>query len=122
MEFFDVIEKRYSMRGFEDKEVEQEKLDKILKAAQLAPSGVNFQPFKVIVIDTKKNKEELSKIYPPEWFTEAPIALCVAASQEKVNRRLIQYTVAILLMRYDQQNSVPAGRLYAVLPFIRFLI
>ena len=25
MEFFDVIEQRYSMRGFEDKEVEQEK-------------------------------------------------------------------------------------------------
>ena len=27
MEFFDVIEKRYSMRGFEDKEVEKEKLE-----------------------------------------------------------------------------------------------
>jgi len=56
MEFFDVIEQRYSMRGFEDKEVEQEKLDMILKAAQLAPTGVNFQPFKVVVIDTKKYK------------------------------------------------------------------
>ena len=70
MEFFDVIEKRYSMRGFEDKEVEQEKLDKILKAAQLAPTGVNFQPFKVIVIDAKKYKEELNAIYPPEWFLQ----------------------------------------------------
>ena len=38
MEFFDVIEQRYSMRGFEDKDVEQEKLDMILKAAQLAPN------------------------------------------------------------------------------------
>ena len=83
MEFFDVIEKRYSMRGFEDREVEQEKLDKILEAARLAPTGVNFQPFKVIVIDTKKNKEALSAIYPPEWFTEAPIALCVVASKER---------------------------------------
>ena len=83
MEFFDVIEKRYSMRGFEDKEVEQEKLDKILKSAQLAPTGVNFQPFKVIVIDTKKHKEELNAIYPPEWFTEAPLVLCVVASKEK---------------------------------------
>ena len=48
MEFFDVIEKRYSMRGFEDKEVEKEKLDKILKSAQLAPTGVNFQPFRLL--------------------------------------------------------------------------
>ena len=83
MEFFDVIEQRYSMRGFEDKEVEQEKLDKILKAAQLAPTGVNFQPFKVIVIDTKKYKEELKGIYSPDWFTQAPIVLCVVASKEK---------------------------------------
>ena len=83
MEFFDVIEKRYSMRGFEDKEVEQEKLDKILESAQLAPTGVNFQPFKVIVIDARKHKEELNAIYPPEWFTEAPIVLCVVASKEQ---------------------------------------
>ena len=34
MEFFDILEKRYSMRGFEDKEVEKEKLDKILEAAR----------------------------------------------------------------------------------------
>ena len=83
MEFFDVIEKRYSFRGFEDKEVEKEKLDKILEAARLAPTGVNFQPFKVIVIDTKKYAEELAAIYSPEWFREAPIALCVVTSKEK---------------------------------------
>ena len=82
MEFFDLIEKRYSMRGFEDKEVEQEKLDKILKAAQLAPTGVNFQPFKVVVIDAKKYKDELNAIYSPDWFTQAPIVLCVVASKD----------------------------------------
>ena len=93
MEFFDVIEQRYSMRGFEDKEVEQEKLDKILKAAQLAPTGVNFQPFKVVVIDTKKYKEELKGIYSPDWFTQAPIALCVVASKERAWTR-----------KYDDKN------------------
>lgn len=36
MEFFDVIEERYSMRGFTDQEVEKEKLDKVLEAARLA--------------------------------------------------------------------------------------
>ena len=75
MEFFDVIEKRYSMRGFEDKEVEQEKLDKILKAAQIAPTGVNFQPFKVIVIDTKKYKEELN-LSSRMVYTSANCSLC----------------------------------------------
>ena len=82
MEFFDVIEERYSMRGFTDQEVEKEKLDKVLEAARLAPTGVNFQPFKVYVIETKNNKEALSEIYGAEWFVEAPYVLCVAANKD----------------------------------------
>ena len=77
MEFIDVINQRYSVRGYLDKEVEKEKLDYVLKAATIAPTGVNAQPFKVYVIDTKKYKEELSKIYGAKWFVEAPIVLCV---------------------------------------------
>ena len=71
MEFIDVINQRYSVRGYLDKEVEKEKLDYVLKAATIAPTGVNAQPFKVYVIDTKKYKEELSKIYGAKWFVEA---------------------------------------------------
>ena len=63
MDFDDVINKRYSVRGYLDKEVEDEKLEYVLKAATIAPTGVNNQPFKVFVIDTKKNKESLSEIY-----------------------------------------------------------
>ena len=56
MEFIDVINERYSVRGYLDKEVEQEKLGYVLKAATIAPTGVNKQPFKVYVIDAKKYK------------------------------------------------------------------
>jgi len=79
MEFIDVITKRYSVRGYLDKEVEKEKLEYVLKAATIAPTGVNAQPFKVYVIDTKKHKESLSKIYGAKWFVEAPYVLCVVA-------------------------------------------
>ena len=79
MEFIDVINERYSVRGYLDKEVEKEKLEYVLKAATLAPTGVNKQPFKVYVIDTKKYKKELSEIYAAEWFVEAPYVLCVVA-------------------------------------------
>ena len=79
MEFIDVITERYSVRGYLDKEVEKEKLQYVLKAATIAPTGVNAQPFKVFVIDTKKHKEALSKIYGAKWFVEAPYVLCVVA-------------------------------------------
>jgi nitroreductase len=83
MEFKDVITERYSVRGYLDKEVEQEKLEYVLNAATLAPTGVNNQPFKVYVIDTKKHGEELAEIYAAEWFTQAPYVLCVVAQKDK---------------------------------------
>ena len=46
MEFKDIITERYSVRGYLDKEVEQEKIDYILKAATIAPTGVNYQLLK----------------------------------------------------------------------------
>ena len=42
MEFNDVINERYSVRGYLDKEVEKEKLEYVLKAATIAPTGVNY--------------------------------------------------------------------------------
>lgn len=83
MEFNDVITERYSVRGYLDKEVEKEKLEYVLKAATIAPTGVNAQPFKVFVIDTKKYKQELSEIYGAKWFVEAPYVLCVVAELDK---------------------------------------
>jgi len=83
MEFIDVINERYSVRGYLDREVEKEKLEYVLKAATIAPTGVNAQPFKVYVIDTKKYKDELSEIYGAKWFVEAPYVLCVVALRDK---------------------------------------
>ena len=81
MEFNDVINERYSVRGYLDKEVEKEKLEYVLNAATIAPTGVNNQPFKVYVIDTKKHKDELSEIYGAKWFVEAPYVLCVVGNK-----------------------------------------
>ena len=83
MEFFELIEKRYSVRGYKNQSIEKEKLDKVLKAGILAPTGVNAQGFKIYVIDTKKYKDDLMKIYHQPWFVEAPIVLCLAMAPSK---------------------------------------
>lgn len=95
MEFDDVINKRYSVRGYLDKPVSEEDLNSILKAATLAPTGVNFQPFKIYVINTKNNKEELKEIYSPEWFTQAPLVLAVVGIKDEAWVR-----------KYDDYNIV----------------
>lgn len=50
---------RRSVRKYSGREVEDEKLDRILRAAMQAPSAVNQQPWEFIVI---KNKETLKKL------------------------------------------------------------
>jgi len=79
MEFKDLIEKRYSVRGYQLKEVEEEKLEKVLDAARQAPTAVNKQPFRFIVVETKGREDELKRIYPADWFSEAPLVICACA-------------------------------------------
>ena len=50
MNFMEIAENRQSCRSYDStREVEQEKLDAILRAAQLAPSACNGQPYKITV-------------------------------------------------------------------------
>ena len=76
MEFSELIRKRYSVRAYQSKPVEQEKLDAILEAAMLAPTAANRQPFQLLVIHTQGREQELKRIYRRDWFVEAPIILC----------------------------------------------
>jgi nitroreductase len=77
MEFFDLIESRYSVRAYKSTPVEDEKLNHILEAARLAPTAVNRQPFQILVIHTKGREKDLMRIYGREWFVQPPIVLCV---------------------------------------------
>ena len=41
------------MRAYKPDPVEEEKLNRVLEAARLAPTAVNWQPFQLLVIHTK---------------------------------------------------------------------
>jgi nitroreductase len=83
MEFMEVIKRRFSVRSYKPDPVEPEKLEQILEAARLAPTAVNFQPFKVFVVKTDGRKEELQKVYRKEWFAEAPLILGICINPEE---------------------------------------
>lgn len=77
MEFDELILKRYSVRAYRNDPIEEQKLHKVLEAARLAPTAANQQPIQVIVIHTVGRQEELKRIYRREWFTQAPLIICV---------------------------------------------
>jgi nitroreductase len=83
MEFQDLIKKRYSVRSYQSKPVEDEKLKKVLDAARIAPTAVNKQPFRLIVVNTEGKKEELKRIYHADWFSQAPLIICACTVQSE---------------------------------------
>lgn len=58
------IFKRISIRKYEDKPVEQEKLDKIMRAAMAAPSAGNQQPWEFYIVKNKETINLLSECSP----------------------------------------------------------
>lgn len=59
MNFMELAKERYSVRAFKSTPVEQEKIDKILEAAKIAPTAKNSQTQMIYVI---KSPEALEKI------------------------------------------------------------
>lgn len=117
MDFYDVIKRRHSIRLFEDKDVEKEKLVKILSAVSLAPSAGNLQAYQVYVVKTKKVKEELAlACLGQESVENAPLVLVFCADQqqsaEKYGERGAQFYAlqdATIAAAYSQLSAAAEG-------------
>jgi nitroreductase len=83
MEFSELIQKRYSARAYKSKPVEQDKLNKVLEAAILAPTAANRQPFRLLVVRTEGRQAELKRIYGRDWFVQAPLVVCACAVKDE---------------------------------------
>ena len=59
MEFVKLIEERYSVRSFQPEHLPREVLEKILAAGHLAPTGCNYQPQRILVLNTDESIEKL---------------------------------------------------------------
>ena len=53
MEFMELANKRYAVRKFAEKQVEQEKLDAALEAGNIAPTAQNLQPQRIYVLQSE---------------------------------------------------------------------
>ncbi len=80
MELYDVMRNRYSVRAYRPNDVEEDKLQRILEAARLAPTATNRQGFQLIIIHTENRKAELQSIYPQAWFVQAPLIICACGN------------------------------------------
>ena len=92
MNFSNLIKDRFSCRKFKDQSVEQEKIDKILEAAMVAPTAVNKQPQKILVLTDREKLADLKKC--TKYDFDAPLCFIICTDKEKAYSR-----------GYDQKNS-----------------
>ncbi len=75
MTFLELAKARYSVRKFDSRPIEDEKLDAIIEAGRIAPTACNFQPQHVYVV---KSAEALAKVNAASpCIYGAPVVLVV---------------------------------------------
>lgn len=85
MDFIKLAAERYSVRKFSGRAVEKEKMDMVLRAGQLAPTAVNFQPQRILVIQSRERLERLKEC--TRYHFDAPAAILVCVDQSACWRR-----------------------------------
>jgi len=83
MNIYEAIGKRRSIRSYKDRPVEQEKLDRILEAARLAPSASNRQEWRFVVVRDPAVRKSLVQAAGNQTFVgEAPVVIACCAETD----------------------------------------
>lgn len=83
--FTELAKQRRSIRMFADKELSQEQVVELMKAALLAPSSKSKRPWEFVLVDDKNLLHQLSECKPAgaQFVADAPLAIVVLADTEK---------------------------------------
>ena len=110
MQTWDAIRARRNVRGYEDRPIPDDALDRILEAAWRTPSSNNQQAWDFVVVTGREELRELSKVWRYAVHvagSAATIALVAPASDDPSARETFQYdlgqaTMSIMLAAADQ--------------------
>ncbi len=86
MKVRDIIQKRRSIRKFQESSLPEEDLKILMDAAQLAPSASNRQPYSFIIVKDKELMRELSKKASIQRFIRNAAVIFVAVGDPEQER------------------------------------
>jgi len=99
--FYDQLNTRRSIRKFKDQEVEQEKIDDILKSALLAPSSRGRRPWEFIVVTDSDLLSQLARCrdHGSSFIKGAPLAIVVVADKELCDVWIEETSIVAILIQ-----------------------
>lgn len=86
-DFIKLAQERSSIRRYANKDVPQELILQIIESARIAPSAVNFQPWKFLVVSGEESKSIVRASYGREWFATAPIYIIACGNHDEAWHR-----------------------------------
>ena len=78
---------RKSVRSFSPKHINKKIILELLNAARLAPSSVNYQPWRFFVCSADEIKQRIRESYPRNWFESAPLYIVACADKSQSWKR-----------------------------------
>jgi nitroreductase len=117
MDFFELTRARRSIRAYKPRPVEEDKLRRILEAANQAPSAGNLQAYMILVVRDAASRLALSRAsLNQESLVQAPVVLAFfahprASSAKYKNRGVELYSVqdATIACAYAQLAATELG-------------
>lgn len=94
MNFLEFASDRYSVRKFKNEHLPQQIIDDILRAGHIAPTGCNYQPQRILVINSDEAVEKLKNC--TKCHFNAPAAMLICCNKEESWQR-----------KYDGALSAP---------------
>lgn len=85
MEYEKLITERYSVRSFKPEHLSDEAVSEILNAAHKAPTGCNYQPQRILVLNTDESIENLKKCTRSHF--NAPTVMIVCYNEQESWKR-----------------------------------
>ena len=104
-DIFNVMATRRSTRKFSTNPVEKWKIDKILAAADTAPTAGNYQGFEIFYINDKETKKELVKAANNQAYVNTPVVLVFCMNPSRVKLDFPQKVI----MKFSIQDATLAA-------------
>jgi nitroreductase len=83
MDIYELIRTRKSVRSYQNRSVEQEKLDRLMEAARMAPSASNRQEWRFVVVTDPEQREKLAAAASNQRFVaEAAVVIACCAKSD----------------------------------------
>jgi nitroreductase len=104
--FYDLVKNRRSIRKYEDRAVEQEKIDSILRSALMSPASKRTNGWEFIVVDDRELLQKMStcRELGSKFVADAPMAIVVCASPEKSDVWFEDASIAALIIQLAAQD------------------